>query len=160
MKCVNLLIINGHLLFREALRALFRDRSDIRIVGEVCDYGEAMSAACARTVDIVVLDLALPGLHRIDMIRELKAMQPAMKILVLSARSDLPTVASAMAAGANGYLMPDNGLEEMMTAIHLICAGRRYVCPSIAHDMAAHVVAADARPLPECAASTDGYSWP
>ena len=149
MKCVNLLIINGHLLFREALRALFKERSDIRIVGEVCDFGEAMSAACARTVDIVVLDLALPGLHRIDMIRELKAMQPAMKILVLSEQSDLATVASAMAAGANGYLLPDYCLDEMMVAIHHISSGRRYVCPTIAHEMATRVAQADARLLPE-----------
>jgi DNA-binding NarL/FixJ family response regulator len=148
MKCVNLLIINGHLLVREALRALFRDRSDIRIVGEVCDYGEAMSAACARTIDVVVLDLAVPGLHRIDKIRELKAMQPTMKILVISAHSDLPTVSSAMAAGASGFLIADYGLEELTTAIEYISAGRRYVCPNIAHDMATQVVQADVRLWP------------
>ena len=96
-----------------------------------------------------IQDLALPGLHRIDMIRELKAMQPAMKILVLSEQSDLATVASAMAAGANGYLLPDYGLDEMMVAIHHISSGRRYVCPTIAHEMATRVAQADARLLPE-----------
>jgi two-component system invasion response regulator UvrY len=149
MRSVNLLIVNGHLLFREALRALFRDRNDIRIVGEVCDYGEALSVAGDRTIDIVVLDVALQGLHRIDMIGALKAMHPAMKILVLSAHCDLTTVASAMAGGANGFLTPECDLEEMVSAIHHISAGRRYVCPNIAHDMAMQVIHANARMLPE-----------
>jgi len=148
VKCVNLLIINEHLLFREALRALFRDRSDIRIVGEVCDYGEAMSAACASSIDIVVLELGLPGLRGIDMIRELKAMRSTMKILVLSAQSDIGTVASAMAAGANGYLLPHYGIEEMMIAIQKIFEGKRYVSPDIAHEMAKQVIQTDARLLP------------
>ena len=160
MTCVNLLIINGHLLFREALRALVKDRSDICIVGEVCDYGDAMSAACASTIHVVVVNLALPGPQSIDMVRELKAKRPTMKILVLSAQSDLPTVARAIAAGANGYLLADDGFEEMITAIHHISAGRRYVCPAIAHDMATHVVQADLRLSPARAASTDGHSQP
>ena len=144
MKCLNLLVVNGQLLVREALSALFRDRIDIRIVGEVGDFGSAMSAACARTVDIVVLDLAVPGLHRFSMIRELRAMQPAMKILVLSTHGDLSTVAAAMAAGASGFLMPECGLGETVIAIRQISAQGRYVSPNIAHDMATQMLRADA----------------
>jgi DNA-binding NarL/FixJ family response regulator len=154
IRSVNVLIVNGHLLFRDALRALFRDSVDVCIVGEVCDFGEAMGVAGDRSIDIVVLDLALPGLHRVEMIGELIALQPAMKILVLSAHSDIATVANAVASGASGFLTTECDFEEMVSAIHHISAGRRYICPNIAHDMAMKVISADARLLPNRPADT------
>jgi DNA-binding NarL/FixJ family response regulator len=150
MHGVSVLIVNGERMFREALRALLNGRTDLFVVGEVCDYGDAMNVAASQDIDVVVLDLAVPGKHPTEMIRELKALRPAMRILILSAHFDFTVIANAIAHGANGFLTTECALEEMVSAIHHIAAGRRYIDPNLAHAMAVESIQTDAaglRPL-------------
>lgn len=158
MRCANLLIIDSQSMIREALRALLRDRIDIRIIGEACDYGGAMRATFEQTVDVALLFSTSSGSQRLDMIRGLKSIQPTVKIVVLTANYDLPEVAKAMAAGANGFLVPDCGFEEMMTAIKEVLAGKRYVTPTIANYLATPVIEEESCLPPDRASAATAWT--
>jgi len=151
MKSLNVLILEEHLVFGEALRRWLEDRAGICAVGNVANFGEAMRVARGQKIDMVVLDLVLPWRHGIAMISALKALQPTMKILVFSARGEVSIVVGALAAGADGFLAKRSIFDELVCAIQCITDGGRYICPNIAHDLAMRGIRSDTgrlRPRP------------
>ena len=147
MAGVSVLIVNGQRIFREALRSLLNGRTDMFVVGEVCDYGDAMNVATSHDIDVVVLDLAVPDKHPTEIIRGLKALRPGMRILILSAHFDFDMVANAISDGANGFLTTECALDELVSAIQHIAAGRRYIDPNLAHAMAVESIQGSAETL-------------
>jgi len=148
-----LVLADGQPLMRDALRDLLAPRC--KVVAEVAD-GRALVAAAERLrPDLVVTDVALPGIDGIEATRRLKAALPALRVLVLSAHARPPWVRAAFAAGACGYLTKAATAEEVELAVDALLADRYYLSPLVTRDVVASLLCDGGRP-PAAAARESG----
>lgn len=133
---VRLLIADDHRIFREGLSRLLRDHSDMDVVAEAGSDIDVLSALHVHPVDLVVLDLSMPGREGVELIAHVKATFPQVKILVVTMQSSDVSALRALRAGADGYITKDNAATEVTAAIRQIIRGARYVCPTVAQRLA------------------------
>jgi len=124
-------LVDDHLLFLDALLALFREQPDLEVVGGARDARSAYKLVQEKTPEVLVLDLALDGVSGLTVARELSRMEKAPKILMLSMYSDEEHAAEALAAGARGYACKQQGGAEIVQAVRTIGQGRSYLAPSL-----------------------------
>ena len=141
MASYRILIADDHPLFRNGLRRILCEKSDIEVVGEAADGREALNllqelALKKRTPQLVTLDISMPGLRGIEIIQDLKAKYPEMKILVLTMHKDKEHFYQSMFAGADGYFVKNEPETELFAAIEKIRQGKKYVSPSMSEELA------------------------
>ena len=129
---IRVLLVDDHPIVREGLRLLLATQRGIEVVGEAADGHEACSAARALEPDVVVLDLALPGLHGVDVTRTIRAERETTRVLVLSMHGSDEHVRPAVRAGASGFLVKGAGLSDIAAAIIAVAAGNAYFSPGLA----------------------------
>jgi DNA-binding NarL/FixJ family response regulator len=134
---VRVLIVDDHPLFRRGLSAELAKSSDIVLVGEAADGDEAIVAARARKPDLVLLDIELPGKSGLEVLKQLHAEMPEVKVLVLSAYPDRQYAIRCLKDGAQGYVTKKTAAEEIMVAVRKVMRGGKYVSDSLADLLAA-----------------------
>ncbi len=147
MASYRILIADDHPLFRDGLRRILCEKSDIEVVGEAADGREVLNllqelALKKRTPQLVTLDISMPGLRGIEIIRDLKAKYPELKILVLTMHKDKEYFYQSMSAGADGYFVKSEPGKELFAAIQKIRQGKKYVSPSMSEELAGSLDAA------------------
>lgn len=130
MKPIKVLLVDDHQVAREGLRRMLELDKGIEVVGEAASGEEALTQAPQLSPDIVLMDMKMPGMGGIEAIRQLKAMQPSINIIVLTVYED-QYLAQAAKAGAIGYLLKDTGREELIQAIRAAHLGHSPLSPSI-----------------------------
>jgi DNA-binding NarL/FixJ family response regulator len=120
---VRVLIADDHELIRVGLSALFSAEPDLVVVGTACDGRAAVDLAAQELPDVVVMDLGMPVLDGIAATREILASSPRTRVLVLSCSVEHPVVASAVAAGACGYLVKHVSTLEVVDAVRRTFGG-------------------------------------
>lgn len=120
---IRVLLADDHPLVREGLRQLLAASADIRVASEAANGDEALALVKANEFDIAVLDLSMPGLAGIDLIKRLKIEKPKLRILVLSMHGEQQYAARALKAGASGYLTKDSATEQLVAAVRKVAAG-------------------------------------
>jgi DNA-binding NarL/FixJ family response regulator len=133
---VRLLIADDHRIFREGLSRLLRDHDDLDVVAEAGNDLDVMSALHVHHIDLAVLDLSMPGRDGVELISQIKATHPLVKILIVTMQSSDVSALRALRAGADGYITKDNAATEVTAAIRQIMRGTRYVCPLVAERLA------------------------
>jgi len=128
---MRVLLADDHNIVRSGLRSLLDAEPDIEVVAEASDGREAVELATQQSVDIVVMDLAMPNLNGIEATRQILARSPATKVIALSMHSDRRFVARALQVGASGYLLKDCAAEDLVRTIRSVAAGRTYLSPQI-----------------------------
>jgi DNA-binding NarL/FixJ family response regulator len=128
---IRVFLVDDHRLFREGLRALLAGIDDLDLIGEAADASEALRRLTDAVVDVVLVDLALPGTDGISLVRQIMAREHAPKVLALTMHSAPDYVRGAFAAGALGYALKDQSGDELVAAIRTIAAGRRYLAPRL-----------------------------
>ena len=121
------LIVDDHPIVRAGVRLALRARPGYEICGEADSVDSATQLAASETPDILILDLFLGGRDGIEMVARMRELLPAAKILIFSMNSEDLFAQRALRAGANGYLMKEGGLEELLQALDHIMAGEVYV---------------------------------
>jgi NarL family two-component system response regulator LiaR len=129
---IRILLADDHGLVREGMRALLDARPDMEVVGEAADGEEAVRRALLLDPDIILLDLVMPRLDGIEAIQAIKAERPEARILVITSFSEDERVYRAVKAGALGYLLKDSSPQELVQAIHDVCAGKMSLHPDVA----------------------------
>lgn len=124
-------IVEDHQLFRDGLKAMLNKRGDIDIVGEAEDGLEALKTLRNLQPDMVLLDLSMPKLSGISVLKEMKRELPDTRFLLLTIHESDQHVLEAFTAGANGYCIKDSSREELMLAIDSVLAGKTYISPGI-----------------------------
>ena len=124
-------IAEDHRLFREALKAMLADWHDLVVVAEARDGLEAIDFVKKTHPDLLLLDLSMPRLGGISVIRDVKGQLPAVKILALTVHESDQYVLEAFEAGADGYCVKDASRQELFDAINSVLQGRRCISPSI-----------------------------
>lgn len=130
-KTIGILIVDDYAVVRQGLRALIDTTSDIQVVGEAADGVTAVHQAAALHPDIIIMDLVMPRLSGIEAIAAIKEADNQARILVLTNFSDEPRVLAALGAGAQGYLLKDAMLTDVLAAIREVYAGKLTLHPSI-----------------------------
>lgn len=125
------IIADDHAIVREGLKLLISTIENVSVTGEAAN-GEALLEFVRGTrIDLLVLDLGMPGVAGIHFISAVRELAPRMKILVLTANIEPRTVRAALDVGANGYLTKDGDPEEIAAAIDAVRHGRTYLAKSI-----------------------------
>lgn len=129
---LRIVLADDHQMFRHALRALLENDPGIEVVGEAAD-GEALLRLVEQApVDIVCIDIGMPGMNGIEATRRLHAVRPDIRVIGLSAYADRQFVIDLLNAGAHGYVTKADASDELLRAIHNVRQGRTYLCPDVA----------------------------
>lgn len=124
---INLIIADDHAIVRHGLKQLLALTSDIHIVGEACSGGELQEIIARVPCDLVLLDMNMPGLSGVDLIKWLHDVYPEVPVLVLSMHVEGPIASRALKAGARGYLTKDSEPEIIVEAIRKLSAGGKFI---------------------------------
>jgi DNA-binding NarL/FixJ family response regulator len=128
---IRVLIADDHALVREGIRKVLSFAGDITVVGEAATAADVLSRLQVGDVDLILLDLLMPGCSDVDLIERVVAAQPKLPILVLTMHADPHIARRALETGALGYLTKDTSPELLIDAVHHVAAGRDYVDPSL-----------------------------
>jgi DNA-binding NarL/FixJ family response regulator len=128
---VRVLLVDDHDLFRTGLRTLLEEQ-DVEIVGEAVNGYEAVRLVEEHAPDVVLMDLEMPGKHGIDATREIAAVAPLTRVVVLTISDQDADVMDAVIAGACGYLLKDATIQELLRGIAAASKGESLISPSIA----------------------------
>jgi two-component system, NarL family, response regulator NreC len=139
---IRLLIAEDQQLIRQGLAALLID-TDIIIEAEASDGESAVNLALKWRPDLVLMDLAMPGIDGVEATRRIKRAMPQIKILILSGASFENRVAEAFSAGADGYALKKLGQDELKSAIRAVACGKRYLGPGIDPELVREYIEAE-----------------
>ena len=129
---IRILVADDHAGFRAGLAALLVTRDDVELVGEAADGEEAVRRASELQPDVVLMDLAMPGLDGVAATRRIAESSPHIGVLVLTMADDDAAVFDALRAGARGYLLKGADRAELGRAIHAVAAGEAIFGPDVA----------------------------
>lgn len=142
------MIVDDHALLRAGVREMLTDESDLEVVAEAGSAEEALQLLSEGTqVDVLVLDISLPGQSGVDLLRQLKQDQPEIQILVLSMHPEKSFAVRLMRAGASGYVPKMIVPDELVRAVRSVGAGKRYITPTVAELLASEFAAEAEGPL-------------
>lgn len=145
---VRILLADDHPLVRAGVRRILETRPGITVAGEVSDGDAALEFLRADPVDVLVLDLTMPGTDGFEVLRRVKQTLPGVKVLVLTMHADAEYVARAVQDGADGYLLKDSAVQDLVAAIDAVQAGRAYYSPPVQRELSELLRAHSAPPRP------------
>lgn len=143
---IRLLVADDHTLVREGLKQILAAAPDVMVADEAVDGDQTLAKVRASEFDLVLLDMSMPGIAGIELIRRLKLEKPKLRILVLSMHGEQQYAARAYKAGASGYLTKDSASSELVGAIRKIAAGGVYISPAAAEHLALNAAAGQSGP--------------
>lgn len=130
------LIADDHPIIRKGIKDLLTEEGLCHVVVDVDCAEAALTAIRREPWDLLVLDVALPDKHGLEVLKEVKLLRPTLPVLILSLYPEREFALRALKAGASGYLTKDRTPTEIMTAVKEVLAGRRYITPSLASRIA------------------------
>lgn len=129
---IGVVIADDHPVVRQGLRTYLELQEDIEVLGEACDGAEAVERVRELLPDVVLVDLVMPGMNGIEAIRQIRALSPMTKAIVLTSFADDDKVFPAMKAGAAGYLLKDVAPTDLVDAIRTVHRGEVLLHPAVA----------------------------
>lgn len=146
---IRVLIADDHAILRRGLKEiLVRELKEV-VCGEAEDAQQVLDLVRKQVWDLVILDVSMPGRSGLDVIRDLKPLQPKLPVLVLSMHPEDQYAKRVLKAGASGYMNKESAPEELIKAIRRVLAGGRYVSPALAEVLALDLGRETDQPLHE-----------
>lgn len=134
---IRVMLVDDHTIVRMGFRLLIESGArDIEVVAEAASGEDALTQLDTVRPDVLVLDLSMPGMAGLELLRRLRARDERLKVLVLSAHEDTAHPRRALAGGAHGYLCKRGAPEALIDALRRVAAGARYIDPAIAQKLA------------------------
>jgi len=138
MDKISVMLADDHILVREGTRELLEREDDLQVVAEAGDGEEAVRLFARHRPDVVVIDIAMPKLNGIEATQQIKAIDPAAAVLVLTAYDSEQYIFALLEAGAAGYLLKDVSTAELTQAIRSVHSGESVLHPAIARKVVDH----------------------
>jgi len=132
MKATRILLVDDHAILRAGLRALLTSYPDLEVVGEAGDGEEAIALVNKLKPDVIVMDVAMPGVNGLIATRQILETHPAARILILTQYSNKEYVLPLLKVGAAGYLLKQAVDTDLVTAIRAVAQGESFLYPSVA----------------------------
>jgi two-component system, NarL family, invasion response regulator UvrY len=133
---MKILIADDHSIVREGLKQYIKTLSDVDLIDEAVDGSEAWKKIKAGDFDIVILDVSMPGMSGLDVLRNIKERNMNIRVLILSVHPQEQYAIQAYKLGAMGYLSKDSAFAELSLAIQKIASGGRYISSAFAEKLA------------------------
>ncbi len=140
---LRVLVADDHPIVRRGLRQIIAETSDMVVADEASNGWEVLSKVKAAQYDVVLLDISMPGMHGLDIIRRLKDEKPTLPVLILSIHPEEQYAVRAFRAGASGYLTKESAPDELVAAIRKVSRGGKYVSSSLAERLASDLEISD-----------------
>jgi DNA-binding NarL/FixJ family response regulator len=134
---IRVALADDHTLVRHGIRKILEGQPDIEVVAELADGDAALAFARSHPdLDVLVLDLKMPGTDAVTVLREVKAGSPGLRVIVLTMHAGSEYVGRAVKAGADAYLLKDSAVQDLVAAVAAVVHGRSYFSPAIQHHLA------------------------
>ena len=127
----SVLLADDHAVLRDGLRLLLEAHPDIKVVADTANGRDAVSKAKQLSPDVVIMDIAMPGLNGIEATRQIREVRPSTQVIILSIYSTNEHIFRALQAGACGYLLKESAGAEVVSAVRAVKAGQRYLSQKI-----------------------------
>lgn len=137
-----ILIADDHAVVRGGLRRFLAEAADCRIAGEASSGAETLALVKAEDWDLLLLDIGLPDINGLEVLRRIKRTRPGLPVLIFSMYAEDEHAMTALEAGAAGYLPKDSAPGEILEAIRRGCRGERYLSPQLTEKLLAGTAAA------------------
>lgn len=128
---IRIVLADDHALVRQGFRRILEDERDLLVVGEAGSGTDAIALVTETQPDVLVLDMAMPGMNGLQVTREILVQHPSLRILVLSMYADEQYVRNAIDAGAHGYILKGSHGSDMVRAVRAVASGQQYVSPEL-----------------------------
>jgi DNA-binding NarL/FixJ family response regulator len=136
---ISVLVADDHSIVREGIRRLIEGEPNIKLCGEAEDGRELLELVERHRPDVVILDITMPRLSGLETLERVRSKHPEVKTILLSVHADPPMIQSAVALGADGYLLKNARASEILSAIHAVTRGGSYFSPPVAREIVAQV---------------------
>jgi two-component system response regulator NreC len=131
MKPIRILLADDHTVVRKGLRLLLEGQPDFEVVADAADGRAAVALAEQHLPDVVVMDVAMPGMNGIEAARQISSKLPQIAIVFLSMHADESYVLKALKCGARGYLLKDSAEQDLISAVIAVRQGKAFFSPAI-----------------------------
>ena len=129
---LRVLLVDDHDLFRSGLRTLLEEHGGVRVLAEASDGSEAVRLVRELAPDVVVMDLNMPAMSGVEATRQITALSPLTRVIVLTVSDEDADVMDAIVAGACGYLLKDSSIDDVVAGIRSASVGASLISPTIA----------------------------
>jgi len=126
---IRILLADDHTLFRQGMKTLLSAETDLEVVAEVANGGEAIEKAAELRPDVVLMDIAMPGFSSFEATRQIKKNRPETKVVFLSMYDDEDYLVEGMEVGGNGYVLKDSPAAQLLAAVRDVHRGGSYLSP-------------------------------
>lgn len=133
---IRIVLADDHTIVREGLKQLLQAADGLEIVGEARDGHEAMKAVRELDFDLLLLDMSMPGKSGIELIKQVRAEKPKLRILILSMHEERQYAIRAIRAGASGYLTKESASRQLVEAIRKVASGGAFISAEVAEQLA------------------------
>lgn len=141
---IRVLLVDDHAIARNGVRLMLGTAPGIEVAGEAADGQHALELARAGGFDVALLDITMPGMNGLDLLRHVRSQSPATAVLMLSTYAEEIYAMRALKLGAAGYLTKDVATSVLVDAVRRAAAGRKYVSPALTEKLASMVCGAGA----------------
>lgn len=128
---MRIIIVDDHKSFRESLKVALTQEPDLEVVGDVGEARQAYGLVATLRPDIILMDLMLKDTDGISAVREMNRQHLSGRVIILTMQSSEFFVRDALAAGADGYVLKEQGLSEIIEALRTVARGERYLSPQL-----------------------------
>ena len=133
---IRIVIADDHTIVREGLKQLLGATNDLEVVGEAKNGHEVLAIVRESDIDVLLLDLSMPGKGGMELIKQIKGERPKLRILVLSMHAEHQYAVRAIRAGASGYLTKDAASTQVVSALRKVAGGGAYISAEVAEQLA------------------------
>lgn len=131
LKEIKIILVDDHKLLRDGLRNIIEQKPNMQIIGEASDGREAIKICSKLLPNVVVMDVAMPGLNGIEAATQIQKINPEIKIIGVSMHSSKQFIQGMFNAGAFGYLLKDGDADELIIAICTVMQNKKYLSKDI-----------------------------
>ena len=131
MKTLRIMLADDHAVLRAGLKLVIEREPDMTVVAEAVDGRQAVDLAPDAAADVLVMDVAMPGLNGIEAARQILTKNPALSVVILSMHSDEAYVLRSLRAGAKAYLLKESAETDVIAAIRAVAAGKSFFSPKV-----------------------------
>ena len=132
---IRILVADDHSIIRKGVKQIVEETDDISVTAEACNGAETLNQVHHTAFDVLILDIAMPDMNGIDVLRQIRNEGYRVPVLILSMYPETHYAVRLLRLGASGYLTKDRAPEELITAIRAISQGKRYITPTLAESL-------------------------
>jgi two-component system, NarL family, response regulator NreC len=145
LKRLRILLVEDHETVRQGLKLLLDREPDFQVIGEASTGDQAIDRATVEDLDVVIMDVSMPGVSGVVATRRLKELHPNLSVVILTRHADQTFLQELLRAGASGYVLKQSPHSELFRAIRAVASGQQYIDPALTHHLAAPFAAHDQR---------------